>query len=103
MARAHPLPWAFALCPSFVNTGGPLGEVLASKCAASMLQLLLEVARLLKHIKWIHCLLQLPVFPVHCLLQLPLFPQTFPGDVFGPVYLFYAVLVYQQLSNAIKY
>lgn len=56
----------------------------------------------------VDCLLQLPVFPVHCLVQLPLFPQTFPGDVFGPVYLFYAyvfvyVLVYQQLSSAIKY
>lgn len=68
-----------------------------------MLQLSLKVTRLLKHIKQIHCLVQLPVFPVHCLAQLPLFPQTFPGDVFGPVSVFYAVLVYQQLSNAIKY
>lgn len=102
-ARARPLPWAFALCPSFVNTGGLSAEILASKRAASMLQLSLKVTRLLKHIKWIHCVAQLPVLPLHCLVQLPLFPQTFPGDVFGPVYVFYAVLVYQQLSNAIKY
>lgn len=68
-----------------------------------MLQLSLRLTRLLKHIKWIHCLVQLPVFPAHCLVQVSLFPQTSPGDVFGPVCLFYAVLVYQQLSNAIKY
>lgn len=91
-ARARPLPWAFALCPSFVNTCSLFGEILTSKSAASMLQLLLKVAGLLNTKKCIHCL-----------VQLPLFPQTFPRDVFGPADLFYAILVYQQLSNAIKY
>lgn len=50
-ARARPLPWAFALCPSFVNACSLFGEILTSKSAASILQLLLKVARLLKHNK----------------------------------------------------
>lgn len=90
-ARARPLPWAFALCPSFVNACSLFGEILTSKSAASMLQLLIEGSQAFETIKCIHFL-----------VQLLLFPQTFPGDVFGPAYLFCAILLYQQLSDAIK-
>lgn len=51
VAHVCPLPWAFAPCPSFVNTGGLRGEILARGSAASELQLSLKVTRLLKHNK----------------------------------------------------